>query len=318
MQTYNEEDVREFGGGEEELPLEAEQEELEEELGEEPELEEEESSEPETPAQRIAAEDAHQKKIKTRLNQVQREKYQALDELARTRDELEKTRAMADLTAQSAMRHYDDNVIQRLEKARQLKASAYESGDIQSQVDADVELSIATNELHNLNTWKVQQSYRQPIQEPSYAPSPYAGKEPVIQDWIRDNSWVNPQSNDYDPDLTDQVARYCQEYDNNLINAGYGDAIFSEQYREKINEFVDHFRQSNYHQGRRELNMRTSRSPVSPVRSSGQNYQQSSQTRGALNADEKDMARRLGISEKEMYAAVLNDKRTNAQKRGGR
>src|ERR1700676_2196582 len=124
-----EQDEHEEYSGQEEAPEEKEFPEQEE--GEDSETLPE-ASEEETP---IVAEEPPKKKkqnIGERLSQIQREKYQALDEVKRMREENEQLRQMANASTQTALNHYDNAVNHRMQAAKEQKIKALESGDIQA------------------------------------------------------------------------------------------------------------------------------------------------------------------------------------------
>jgi hypothetical protein len=312
MERQYEEDIKEFGGPPEEvseteeLPIESASEEAE---GSHP----EETDENEEHAERLPKKRSSDK---TRINQIQREKYQALDELNRTKSELDRVKKMAELTAEAASRHYDDNVLQRLERARQLKAQAIESGDVQAQVDADMEMASATNEFQNLNAWKAQQSFKiQNDYVPQYDDS--AQKDYEAQKWVTENSWIHPDSEDYNEDLAEQVSLYCDAMDVNLYRSGYADKIRSPEYFHQINKHIYELTKKGYGQ-KRELAMRSTRSPVSPVRNS---YSHQGERQGReirLTNEEKDLARHLKVPEKVYLAKKIENERNEAIKRGQR
>jgi hypothetical protein len=262
--------------------------------------------------------------LKTKLNQVQREKYQAIDEASKLREELERYKAMADLSTQAATRHYEDSVLQKLDRAKQLKAQAYESGDVQAQIDADVELSMATNEIQNLNTWKTQQEISQnQYQDTAYQQSSYNAPQPDVNEvrrWADQNTWFDPSTEDYDPRLAEEVHLYSTQLENSLYRAGQGHMIYSREYFDVIDNHVNHLRPKLYGNSntRRELSMRPSRSAVSPVtrgyaQSEGEGRQQFK-----LDPEQREMARRLGVDERAYAQHYIKDMKEGRNRRGGR
>src|SRR5271167_1598832 len=160
-------------------------------------------------------------KSKTRINQIQREKYRALHEAERLRQENEQLKQLVDTSSQVAIKQYDDLVNKRLEEARLQNIQAIESGDPVAITDAAARFNFAVNEMQQLNDMKVRQEhernqrqYEQQLAEqtPNY--------EPYVQDWVSRNEWFNPESDDFDEDLATRVDNYTKVLNSELSRAG--------------------------------------------------------------------------------------------------
>lgn len=260
--------------------------------------------------------------IKDRLSQAQREKFQTLNALNQLKEENQQLRAAVDLSSQSAVYQYEENVADRLEKARQFKRNALESGDIDAQVDADLQFNLATKAYDDLNNWKVQQNMlqQQAMASAQSQESVYnAVRENEVVKWASENaSWFHPKSEDYDEWTANQVHAYCNEFDNNLYRNGYDQFIYSPEYFQVLNEHVNALRHSKANvNGRGELNMRPHRSAVSPVRSySGQSEYSGQPSHHKLSAAEKEMARLLKVDEKTYLKHRISEQRNSPGKRG--
>lgn len=265
-----------------------------------------------------------------RINQIQRDKYQALSALEQARLENEQLRQMnaasaqaAELSSQAAMRQYDDNVIKRLERAREMQIAAIESGDAQAQVDANFELASATNQMHEINNWKYKNEYDrrqlQQIQQPVYPSAPvYNPNDVLLEDWVYKNEWYNPSSEKYDSDLAQYISNEANKLDYQLANNGYSNIIKSELYFNEIDKAAQEYvRNRNNQSGqRRDLNMKPVRGGASPVRNRSGSFG-NSQRREILDPDERDMARRMGVSDKAYLQSRLHDEAVNGHKRRG-
>lgn len=263
--------------------------------------------EPENEIAEEAGEEEQHKKpkkydsIRQRLSEVQREKFQYIKALTELQRENEQLRSSADLSSKAAMLHYEEGVAERLEKSRQLKLQALEAGDLQAQVDADIQMQAATADAINLNNWKAQQALQEKqAQAPGYNEEAYynAMREQEVMKWASDNaSWFHPQSNNYDEWMANQVHAYCNEFDNNLFRNGQEHLMYTPEYFNVVNQHVNalqHSRRGNT-SGRRELSMRPSGSAVSPVR--GSHSAQSEYTgqpkHYKLTSEEKEVVRML-------------------------
>lgn len=261
--------------------------------------------------------------IGQRLSEVQREKYRLIEESERLRVENDRLRTMADASTQTALQHYDQAVTQRMEAAKNQKIKAFESGDINAQMEADVALSMATAELQQLNHLKSQQ---QTYQQPQYQPQqPYQQSyeyqqqqnHNVVKEWAENNTWFHPASDNYDEDLSNAVHAYCTQFDNNLYRAGQAHQIMSPEYLSLVDGYVQEARQYiSQNKGRRDLQMKPSRGTVAPVRGgySGQSQQGSTQ-KVKLTAEESDMARRLGVDDKTYLQHRMKDESENGHRR---
>lgn len=262
-------------------------------------------------------------KAQARINEITREKYAALSELDRARSENEHLKKMYELSSQAAMRQYDDNVAKRIENARRKQIEAIEAGDAQAQADANIEVASATNELQTLNNWKYQKEYETRQRELLPPEPPYARNAPILDAWVQQNTWLNPDSDDHEPDVTDHVIR-CSEYlDNQLMHSGRGHEIRSRAYFDQLNNEAYLFRQNRNvpaQPERRGLNMKSVRGGASPARGQSQGLQPTEGRRDiTLSADERDMARRMGVTDKAYLQQRVRDEQENGfRRRGGR
>jgi|SRR5215470_3192540 len=259
----------------------------------------------------------HRPSAYNRIQEIQREKYQALDELNRMREENEVLRGLAhelnykaEESGNAAMIHYDKSMNLKLEQAKLKKAQALENGDIQAQLDADVDIASATNAIQQINSWRYQQEidmqnrqqqekwqqqqaqYQQPI-----APNPQ-----ITTNWLQNNAWYFPQSKSYNPEMAEAVAAYSDKLENFLYRSGRPDLIMSEEYFQNIDEYVSSLNQNSERSG---LNMKPMRGGVSPVRNSGFNSSRTQKI--ALDSNELEMARRLGVKKEEFLQQKIED-----------
>ncbi len=233
--------------------------------------------------------------IRERLSQVQRERYQVLQEADALRQENERLRKSAEIAAGQALYQYDENLNRRLEIARAEKARAMEEGDVQQQIDADYNFSRISQEMYQNDLLKAKND----LQASQYQPpvNQYPDNRVYANQWVQENSWFNSASQDFDEELAHAVDAECREYDLRLKNNGLGHYVMSPGYLNEVSQYAENLRNlRNQSVKKRELNMRQSRSPISPVRNG---YSQSAERRQsqspAMSAAEKDMAARFGV-----------------------
>ena len=262
----------------------------------------------EEPSQKQAR-DKHD--FRDKLAQAQRERYQALRDIESLRQQNELLRKSVEVASSHAVQQYDENLNRRLENAKLAKVKAMEEGDVHAQVEADTELSLVSSELYNSNLRKAehniqanQQQYQQ--QYESQYSAPPVDNSFYEAEWERQNPWCNPESNQYDGELTQAVASWCSEFNSNLQRGGRQDLISSPDYFQAVNQYVNSLRQPRgQSNNKRELNMRQSRAPISPVRNG---YSQNSgRQQSRLTKEEKEYADAWGIDDKLFLQAVVND-----------
>lgn len=294
---------------------EAREEEVEVEV--EPENEEPEEGQYESEVHKKTKKDS----LKTRLNQIQREKYQAMHALEQAQQENERLRRDAELYGQVSQQLYDRDVATRLEQARRAQAEAIESGDVQAQVDASTELAAAMNEHKEVERWKAEQKYSDKYRQPEISQATMAAREYSMHDWINSREFLNQESEKFDPDLAKEVQLYASAFDQNLWRAGRQDAIGTPEYLNIIDQHIHALSESGaYRQPKKQpLNMKSGRQSVSPVRTGGGGSYGGSQQQSTvrLGPAEKDLISRLGISEKQYVKSMLLDQRMAKERQTG-
>jgi hypothetical protein len=328
--NLDDENEIQFGHDDPEPELDDGDEENEDESSEEPSLSSDDDSLPDSLPEESMADEPEVKekspkkrdKAQTRINHIMREKFHAEAELQRAKYQIAELEKMHQLSSGAAMRQYDENAKTRMEQARAAQIAAIESGDAQAQADAMTEIAAATNELHEINNWKqknVYESQNQQYQQPAIEYSPVADE--VLRDWVQDNEWFNPQSERFDRELAECVNLWANQYDQQLIREGNARKIRSPEYFDVIDDIANQaieFRNNQLSGQRRELNMKPVRGGASPVRGYGQGAQVSSQRKEMLSPDERDMARRMGVTDKVYLQYRLRDQQENSNKRRGR
>lgn len=252
--------------------------------------------------------------IKTRINQINREKYQALEQAQRMYEENESLRrALQDRefqlqeSAKAAMQFYDNTADLKLEKATRDYEAAVENGDVMAQSKAQREISALSAEIEQSKSWKAQQAYQEEQQrryQQEYqrqAPQQQQQQEDVSQsarDWLTANPWFDERTKYYNPALAEEIQNFADDLDEHFYQNGMGYKIGnSPEYFNAINMRASELQRSSAAQSRRgEIPMRSSRTPVAPVRSNSGYVRQSAKSPG-LSKSEQFWAKQFGVSE---------------------
>jgi len=287
-------------------------------------------------------EDGHQRETKkrdkaqTRINQIQRDRYRALEEAASLRAENERLKQLNEATAQhaalssqAAMRQYDDNLSSRLERARQLQIAAIESGDAQAQTDAQMEIAAATLAVQESKNWQYKENYERQFAEerarneahqqqnsqPAYNPN-----DILLEDWVERNDWYDPSSENHDPELAAALSQYANNLDHQLAISGQSNKIKSQEYFQHIDNEIRQFvskRNSQHSNQGRSLNMKTPQGGAYSARN-GRSAQGESQRRGPLTDEQRDMARRMGVTDKAYQESIKWHNENKSERHRGR
>lgn len=264
----------------------------------------------------------HQKKynVQEAFQIAQREKYNAIAENERLKQENSRLKNVSDQSTEAALRHYEENVNNRLNRATAMFEVAEERGDVSAKAYAIKEMNDANSAVNELNRWKSDNQYNnapeEQYQQNQYQPDPYQGYQQPAQshstremeaqaaanghNWMAKNTWFNEGSRDYDPELSSIAKDMSSRMDNELIRRGQGDAIGSPRYLQELDYHLNQVRSqgnrgsNNTQVQNRGLNMKQSRSPVSSVRNSGAssyNYNNRSKSQVKLTPEQAEFAR---------------------------
>lgn len=261
------------------------------------------------------------------ISKLQRDKYRALQKAKALEEERNQLLAFTQQTfeenhrnREAALIHYDSTIQLKLEKAQEDKLRALEEGDSQKIIQADMALNKAAAEQESLRSWKNQEAYRRQ-QEEMYsnrqAPRQVQNdsyeqeiNEPT-QRWLQRNTWFNPNSSDFDPDKAAAVQAFSQSLDVRLHRSGRTSDILSSAYFNKIDNYARQMDEEDYQEStpRGEFSMNNQRSNfVAPVRQEGRMGNTSRQSEKIiLTADEKDLARRLGVTPEQFIKSKRED-----------
>ena len=300
----------------------------------EPIVEETEQEASETVDEEDADKQKKQKKhktLKTEFNKVQREKYQALHEIEMLRVENERLQKLAALSSESATYHNDKAIELKLDQARKAKIAAYETADTEGMLKADELFAEAMNAKAESDRWKNQQRYneeqravrqkQQEAQQQQYdaAPEPYMTEE--SENWVSNNPWCDPESNQYNEEIAQDVLEFSKLIDKRYARLGQEDKILSQQYFDEIDKYVaEHYGDSDdveyeapvrkavqrsptirpsQPQARTNINMKQVRQNVAPVGKTIKQAAPANPNRVVLSAKEREFVKTMNITEAE-------------------
>lgn len=285
---------------------------------------------------------------KTKMNQILRERYQIENEKnviaqenERLRLEMERLKQINTFSTQAAVTNYETSTLDRLDRAKDLKVRALESGDVKEQIEADIALNTALSEMERLKGWKENQKLneqQQKLDAESFSNNPYHqqqyeqqqyenhvnNQDLAAQEWYQQNEeWFDPKGESYDADAAEFAARLSDNMDTVLYRNGRQDAIYSPEYLQYLNEQVDKFKEGHYNDRRRPSNSNRSqsmstppRSIVSPVNNNNVN-RASNRKEVRLNNSQMDFAKKLsyvpGVTP-EIYAKYVKEYRDDLER----
>lgn len=230
-----------------------------EEEDSEPDPEEEAEEEPEDESEGAEAEDEDQVEEEEEEEDPRPRKRDAekrIAELARRAQEAER-RAQeieARLQQEAALRQQSDLAMMTHYEHR-LKSDAMTllgqieeaatMGDIRKQAELQAQYNQLQNDLSGIDAWKkeaeakIVEAQKQPAQRPAQQPAQQnVSLQPRTRDWIEKNTWFQPQSPDFDPEMHEEATIYARRIERRYKAEGRADEIGSAAYFKEIDRHV--------------------------------------------------------------------------------
>lgn len=262
-------------------------------------------------------------RAKDRISQLVHRVHQYEDTVREMREEREMMRQEIDEAHKAATRHFDDSVALQLDKAKQLKRQALESGDVDAITDADVAIASAASAMQQAQVLKHQQKrYDEEYQAPQEdhqngAPQEYSQE---LQRFASQNTWYYPDSQDYDERMATKLRKEVDSFERQLMNRGQGHLIGSRPYFQEINRYIasELMIDDEPAPQKREVRMKPQAyTSTAPGRTAGRLPLQK-ETR-KLTTDERLMGRRAGAkSDEEILKVILETEREMERDTGRR
>ncbi len=156
-------------------------------------------------------------------------------------------RAKAEQNAHNSNIYYEDSLDNQQKRIRSEIKVAKDEGDTDKEIELQQRMAeIAAKKQTQLLSKSLQQqqpiNYQQPYYpEPSFAPVPSHYEEPVneaLEDWLDDNGWADPNSSEFDQQLSAEANDIAAELNENLIANRAGNAVGTPEYYNTISRIM--------------------------------------------------------------------------------
>lgn len=216
---------------------------------------------------------------------------------------LQQAEAMRQQSDMAMMTHYEQRIRGQAEGLKQQLIDAYSINDSERIVELQGDLYKLQSDLANIENWKAQQELNKP--EPAKAAAQERRPaqptlEPRTAEWVTRNTWFQPQSQDFDPEMHEEATIYARRIERRYRAEGREDEIggveyFTEIDRHMQQEFPDAF--SERVVASKKVPPMSRDSNVTPVqRSAAPGQPQKNSKTIRLTADQRRMAHQLAQS----------------------
>lgn len=269
----------------------------------------------EKPSEPPVVEDDKKKKTKQPLWDLKREKYALLEEKEALAEENRKLKEMLDESVYRGTYHYGKSAYGELDKAIESKKKAFEEGDTDALIKADIALIKAQRAVDDLEGWMEEEKRKNPEKEGEKPPAPETPaavklspvQEAMARDWLQENPDLNPSLPSYKQEKARIVSGFIEHLDGYIAQENLQHTLYSDAYFKAIDDFMIDLE--------RPTPTATPSAPtpspsVAGVRNSyGTSAPDKQKLAVVLTSDEKRMARNAGISEKEWLKYKIEDLR---------
>lgn len=151
----------------------------------------------------------------------------------------------------AAMTHYEARWSEVEANARASLKVAVDAGDAGLQAEAMARLTEAQTNLAAIRNWKAAnpqamqptpQRQAQPQQQPHVPQRQEPGAPPQVDpataDWVKKNSWFDPESDDFDQEMHFAAANYAAVLERRLIAAGRANEVATPGYFARVEQFI--------------------------------------------------------------------------------
>jgi hypothetical protein len=215
---------------------------------EEPEQEEAEEAEPETDEDQEEEEEVKPKRRRSSENRIAELARRAAEAERRAQEAEARVAQEADLRQQSdvaMMTHYEQRLRMSADTVKAQLQDAISIGDSEQQVELQSKLYQLQSELAGVDGWKQQQAavQKQAAEQPKVETPPQneqrqVSLEPRTAQWIQRNTWFQPQSPEFDPEMHEEATLYAKRIERRLRADGREDEIGSADYFKQIDQHI--------------------------------------------------------------------------------
>lgn len=273
------------------------QEEPEEEQPEQPEevAEQEEPEEEEAPKRRRSAD--------KRIIELARKAAEAEQRVQEMEARLQKEAQLREQSEQAMMTHYRNNLSVTAMDLKQKLAEARSMMDNEKIDDLQYQFNKTMNDLEAVTNWEREQQNKaaRPAQPaaPAAPQQQQVSLEPRTASWIQKNSWFQPKSEDFDPEMHEEATLYARRVERRFRAEGRDEEIGSVDYFTEIDrhmrrEFPDAFAAQATPSKKAPLMSRDSN--AAPVQRTAPGQPPKKSTSVRLTADQRRMAHQMGQS----------------------
>jgi hypothetical protein len=221
---------------------------------EDPEQEEEPEQEPEEgepeadEAEEEEEEEVKPKRRRSSENRIAELARRAAEAERRAQEAEARVAQEADLRQQSdvaMMTHYEQRLKMSADTVKAQLQDAISIGDTEQQVELQSKLYQLQSELSGVDGWKQQQAAAQQqaaqqpkVEEPKQNEQRQVSLEPRTAQWIQRNTWFQPQSPEFDPEMHEEATLYAKKIERRLRADGREDEIGSADYFRQIDQHI--------------------------------------------------------------------------------
>lgn len=272
---------------------------------EEPEEEQPEESEEEQPEEPEEEEEAPKRRRspEKRISELARKAAEAERRAQDAEARLMKEAQLREQSEQAMMTHYKSNLSATAMDLKQKLAEARSMMDNEKIDDLQYQFNKTMNDLEAVTNWEREQQSKaaRPAQPaaPAEPQQQQVSLEPRTANWIQKNSWFQPKSEDFDPEMHEEATLYARRVERRFRAEGRDDEIGSVDYFTEIDrhmrrEFPDAFAaQSTPSKKAPPMSRDSNAAPVQRT-APGQPVKKSTSIR--LTADQRRMAHQMGQS----------------------
>lgn len=286
-------DYQEDDGEQEESEEQQEEEDQQEEAADEEDDDEEE--EEEAPKRRRSPE--------KRISELARKAAEAERRAQELEARLQQEAQLREQSEQAMMTHYKNNLAVTANELRQKLAEARTMMDNEKIDDLQYQFTKVMNDLEAVNNWERDQQNKvapaAPAQPQAQPEQQQVSLEPRTANWIQKNTWFQPQSNDFDPEMHEEATLYARRVERRYRAEGREEEIggvdyFTEIDRHMRKEFPDAF--SSVSTPAKKAPPMGRDSTVAPVQRSAPGQPNKNSKTVRLTADQRRMAHQLAQS----------------------
>jgi hypothetical protein len=216
---------------------------------------------------------------------------------------LQKESQLREQSEQAMMTHYRNNLSVTAMDLKQKLSEARSMMDNEKIDDLQYQFTKTMNDLEAVTNWEREQQNKAARPAEPAAPQPSQQQqvtlEPRTASWIQKNTWFQPKSEDFDPEMHEEATLYARRVERRFRAEGRDDEIGSVDYFTEIDrhlrrEFPDAFAAQSTPSKRAPLMSRDSN--AAPVQRSAPGQPEKKSTRVRLSVEERRWAHQMAQS----------------------